>query len=273
MHCPKCGAPRTADDEFCTNCGRLLRKHSPVVGQPSGGEKIQRAPRRATLPLFAILAVVAVSAGLFAAYYIGRGGRVGSNAQSDLRQASPGSATVAKQVSRPWKEPQSQPGQPKQTTPVGAPSHLSTREREHQRQAMIDLRAIATSCQSYAVDNNHFPAVGRFDGGSLHWVDATRLSKFLVPDYIRQVPVTDPWGHEYRYALGADERSFALLCTGSDGILDQESLPSTFRETRCFENDLIWVTDTFRQLPKGPQHFCKQHHNVLGQAVAGENDS
>jgi hypothetical protein len=153
------------------------------------------------------------------------------------------------------------------------PSDPFAREYKLQRQAMADLREIATSCQSYAVDNNHFPAVGWLNGSSLHWVNATGLSKFLVPDYIRRVPVTDPWGHEYRYAIGADEKSFALICTGSDGILDQVSLPSDHRDTRCFENDIIWVTDGFKQIPKGPQHFCKRHHNVLRQTATGESDS
>jgi len=137
--------------------------------------------------------------------------------------------------------------------------------KARQKEAMGIVRSVATACQAYAKDNGHFPDTAQF--GHFPWVEVSCLSSIISPDYIHQVWAADPWGHVYWYTISKDKQSFAILCAGSDGIVQTSHIPSGHRGTQCLEDDIIWLNDQFQQCPEGPQRACPPEE--LGPAAQG----
>ena len=87
---------------------------------------------------------------------------------------------------------------------LAIPNLLNAIQRSKQKRTMSDLRAIATALESYAVDNNSYPDI---DG----------LTDVLIvplqPNYMRNVPTTDAWGHNTLYAkLDPATAPRAMVC-------------------------------------------------------------
>lgn len=73
--------------------------------------------------------------------------------------------------------------------------------------AMADIRIIATSAEAYAVDNDRYPAAEMKD-----------LWRKVVPNYVRRLPVADPWGHPYVYrSAGPHNQGYVIASAGADG--------------------------------------------------------
>src|SRR5687768_14126805 len=67
---------------------------------------------------------------------------------------------------------------------IAIPNLLNAIQRGKQKRTMADMRAIGTAVESYAVDNNQYPA-----GGS----PVSTIASVLEPRYIAQLVTTDAW--------------------------------------------------------------------------------
>ena len=119
---------------------------------------------------------------------------------------------------------------------------------------MSDMRAVATAIESYAVDNNYYPAAacnaGLFTTGFPG--TALGLSSFtnLQPTYIAQVPRQDGWGRFMRNALGNNSNDYRLESGGRDGATGSLNCGTT----TDFNDDIVYADGTFIQWPEGTQY-------------------
>jgi len=49
-----------------------------------------------------------------------------------------------------------------------------------------------------------------------------------------------------------------VICTGSDGSQEVESIPDAATPTTCFEADIIWTNGELMQYPEGDQSRCNK---------------
>lgn len=114
------------------------------------------------------------------------------------------------------------------------------------RRTMSDMRSVAAALESYAADNERYPAG---DYASL---------KETLKDYADDLPEKDIWGHAYAYSVSTDGQSYRLVSAGADSIFDWDSrrvtaadaaeeIATRYRER--LEDDIIVVNGEFLQLP------------------------
>jgi general secretion pathway protein G len=140
---------------------------------------------------------------------------------------------------------------------IAIPNLLSAIQRGRQKRAMGEVRSIATAAQAYATDAQIFPiGAGAFDAPT-----DTVLSD-LTPDYIKAIPITDPWNTPYQYSATSAGTDFGTASFGKDGAVDLANWGTisvnTFQpaDTGCFECDIVWFDDGFVIKPEGKQSKC-----------------
>ncbi len=78
---------------------------------------------------------------------------------------------------------------------------------------LMDMRAIQTVVEAYAIDYRKYPAASTL----------SELRPLVEPVYIHTLPLTDAWGTAYRYLPSQDGQSYRLISAGSDRVFDEES--------------------------------------------------
>ena len=142
---------------------------------------------------------------------------------------------------------------------IAIPNLLTAIQRAKQKRAMGEVRSIATAAQSYATDAQIYPVANNGTWGA---ANIAALASDLTPDYIKAIPNPDPWNQSYQYASAASGVDFGVASWGKGGVSDSITfttvVANTFvpRNTNCFENDIIWVDDTFVIKPEGKQAKC-----------------
>ncbi len=139
---------------------------------------------------------------------------------------------------------------------IAIPNLMSAIQRARQKRGMGDLRTMATTFSMYYLDTDHYPvAQTTFKGftGPVYWA--------VVPAYCKALPLYDSWQKPYGYASTSNGSDFGLVCTGSDGLFEDRGTIAVFANmqrttTHCFENDVVWVDDSFLILPDGKQKKC-----------------
>jgi len=148
-----------------------------------------------------------------------------------------------------------------------APQVIET-DVEKVRRALADLRTIGIVFQEYFVDTNQNPKPDASATvlGDFRFAPVDQLSSFPA-GYRSSLPTFDPWGFPYLY--GSDGRHWALICTGSDGRLDdpglvarrlQAALSSQWRQrpeqTHCFEDEIVVMDAHFLTWPANDTRTC-----------------
>jgi hypothetical protein len=115
-----------------------------------------------------------------------------------------------------------------------------------QEKTMSDMRAMATSCEAYAVDNNEYPA-GRIED----------MKRVVEPMYIKKLPLKDSWGYPYVYLVDAEKQNYWIISYGSDGRREENLYRSdgtpaeeSYEPTTREESDIIFSDGTFIRYPK-----------------------
>jgi type II secretion system protein G len=139
---------------------------------------------------------------------------------------------------------------------IAIPNLLSAIQRGKQKRAMGEVRSVATAAQSYATDAQTFPLA---NAGA--WDDGSGAAADLCPDYIKTIPSPDPWNNAYGYAADSIGGTFGVRSLGKDGAEEYafdavSSAGFTVHNTNCFENDIIWVDDSFVCKPEAKQRKC-----------------
>jgi type II secretion system protein G len=125
---------------------------------------------------------------------------------------------------------------------IAIPNLLNAIQRGRQKRTMADMRAVGTAVESYAVDNNRYPA-----GGSA----LSTIQSFIEPRYIAQVPLVDAWGGGFDYLSSpvASPQAYSVESYGKN--LANEA--TTVGSTSNFNNDIIFSQGLFTVYAEGSQ--------------------
>ncbi len=131
---------------------------------------------------------------------------------------------------------------------IAIPNFVRSTDLSRRRITMARLRSLATACEAYATDNNHYPKAWNVD----------ELRPLLTPTYIKEMPSEDGWEHRLRYETWTEEQDFdhyAVGSPGKDGTFERVSLkeykPGTVTES--FKADIVFANGNFVQYPDTTQ--------------------
>jgi type II secretion system protein G len=91
---------------------------------------------------------------------------------------------------------------------IAIPNLLNAIDRGKQKRSMADIRSIGTAVESYAIDNNYYPAAG--DIATL-----AAVATNVVPVYIRSMPIQDGWRNDFY--VSSTTTGYTLGSGGKDG--------------------------------------------------------
>jgi general secretion pathway protein G len=128
---------------------------------------------------------------------------------------------------------------------IAIPNLLNAIDRGKQKRTMADMSSIATAMESYAIDNNSYPAT---EG----WQPAGVLKGALEPVYIRTLPQVDGW--ENRILVLSDGTNYTIVSQGKDGALDGDWAGEfATGPTTAFTHDIVFQNGQFAKWPEGAQ--------------------
>jgi type II secretory pathway pseudopilin PulG len=128
---------------------------------------------------------------------------------------------------------------------IAIPNMTMAKNRASQKRTMADLRSIATACEAYATDKNQYPNATSVEG----------LRPLLSPTYMRDVPLKDGWGTDFRYEAWSRANeldSYAVGSAGKDKKFDHDVLHEygeTPSSTTQFDCDIVFSNGNFVQYP------------------------
>jgi general secretion pathway protein G len=121
---------------------------------------------------------------------------------------------------------------------IAIPNLLNAIDRGKQKRTMADMRSLGTAVESYAVDNNVYPAV------------ATAAALKTVVEagaYIKNMPTTDGWSNTF--VVDSITTQYTLYSTGKDGS-GTTCTPGT---TTTFADQICFINGQFLRYPAGSQ--------------------
>jgi type II secretory pathway pseudopilin PulG len=116
--------------------------------------------------------------------------------------------------------------------------NLSLQRRDQMRN-LANMRAIGTAIEAYAIDHNLYPP-----GNST----VMEIRQYLVPLYIKKIPVKDTWNNFFLYTSTQDGQSYTITSYGKDHKLDAGNYKGPI--TR-FTNDIRFSQGSFTAFPEG----------------------
>ncbi len=128
---------------------------------------------------------------------------------------------------------------------IAIPNLANSVMRGRQKATMADLRTLATVLNAYAVDYARYPGPGG------RWVDVEVIASELSPTYIKTMPLTDGWGHPFRYFK--NDSGFLLVSPGADGSLERDwsFVQNPIGVVNDFDADIVYGNGDFVQWPEG----------------------
>ncbi len=120
---------------------------------------------------------------------------------------------------------------------IAIPNLLNAIDRGKQKRSMADVRSIGTAVEEFSIDNDRYPTAANFE----------ELEPQIEGKYLRQVPNLDGWGNPF--LLESEERSYTLISTGKNGVVDGCEEGKTMR----FDADICFRNGKFTQWPEGQQ--------------------
>ena len=139
---------------------------------------------------------------------------------------------------------------------VVIPNLLIAMDRSRQKRTMADIRAVATAWEArseitksywdFRVSaNGKMPAQVR--------ISPSELESVLAPTYIKTLPHTDGWGHEFQFAISDFDESghagsYTIRALGSDGRPDRMAARGA---TTKLTDDIVYSDGAYIQYPEG----------------------
>jgi general secretion pathway protein G len=121
---------------------------------------------------------------------------------------------------------------------IAIPNLLNAIDRGKQKRTMADMRTVGTAVESYAVDNNIYPAAN----------SAATLASLVAPIYVKTMPTHDGWNNTFRVESGGT--TYTIYSFGKDGN-SQGCVAGT--ATTLFNQDICFSSGHFSQYPQGTQ--------------------
>jgi general secretion pathway protein G len=137
---------------------------------------------------------------------------------------------------------------------IAIPNLLNAVQRGKQKRSMSDMRTMATAIESYAVDNNFYPAATCPSQSITTGTTMTDTSlSLLSPTYIVNPVRKDGWDHFFFYGVDttSNAQAYGLLSGGRNGVLEGSPACTT---TTDFNADIIYSNGGFVQFPQGAQN-------------------
>lgn len=136
---------------------------------------------------------------------------------------------------------------------IAIPNLLNAIQRAKQRRSMGDIRTTATAIEAYAVDLNRYPPAGGYTipTGVLPSVTLGKISNYVSPTYVKQVPLSDGWNSWFMGSTDSSGSLYALASAGRDGSYKKAT--SLLGPTTDFNADIVYVNGSFVQWPEGVQ--------------------
>jgi type II secretion system protein G len=125
---------------------------------------------------------------------------------------------------------------------IAIPNLLNAIQRGKQKRTMADMRAIGTAVESYAVDNNLYPAGGSAVSG---------INAAVQPRYIARLPQVDAWQRSFDYesSPAGNAQKYSIESYGKNGVAETIAVGST----TDFNNDILFSQGIFIEFPEGSQ--------------------
>ena len=121
---------------------------------------------------------------------------------------------------------------------IAIPNLLNAIDRGKQKRTMADMRSLGTAVESYAVDNNVYPAV----------TTAAALKTIVeVGAYIKNMPLADGWNNTFQVASISTE--YTLYSFGKDNA----GTTCTTGQTTTFADQICFINGQFLRYPAGSQ--------------------
>ncbi len=127
---------------------------------------------------------------------------------------------------------------------IAIPNLLNAIQRGKQKRTMSDLRTVATSNESYAIDNNFYAARPSTAAN----VSVLKLS--LEPTYIKKLPLTDGWANQMKYWCDTLGSEYTVVSYAKDGAATGPASGAT----TDFRHDIVFSTGSFVTWPEGTQN-------------------
>ncbi len=124
---------------------------------------------------------------------------------------------------------------------IAIPNLLNAIDRGKQKRTMADLRSIGTAVESYAIDNNYYPAAT-----DIATLGAAATS--VVPIYIKTMPLQDGWRHDFY--VNSTTTGYTLASGGKDGGGITGWVGGA---TTDFNAPIVFTAGQFSQWPEGVQ--------------------
>ena len=122
---------------------------------------------------------------------------------------------------------------------IAIPNLLNAIDRGKQKRTMADMRSIGTAVESYAVDNNVYPAVNTI---------AALQTIVEAGAYIKNMPAADGWSNTFGVTSATNE--YTLLSTGKDTANTSSCATGT---TKVFSDEICFINGQFLRYPAGSQ--------------------
>jgi hypothetical protein len=131
-----------------------------------------------------------------------------------------------------------------------------------QKQALGEMRNIGTALFAWLTDQDPKPSGddrrgkdADIDLGAIPVISHADLAKLLVPLYLAQLPVNDPWGKPYEFRLNRDNLGgvpvMAIRSAGKDGTFSGTVYTMESFAISDQDQDLVWVDGFFARWPEG----------------------
>jgi len=121
---------------------------------------------------------------------------------------------------------------------IAIPNLLNAIDRGKQKRTMADMRSIGTAVESYAVDNNVYPAVSAI---------AALQTIVQAGAYMKNMPVADGWNNGFIVASTTVE--YTINSVGKDNI----DGTCAAAQTTTFNDQICFIGGQFLRYPAGSQ--------------------
>src|SRR5262249_2808195 len=127
-----------------------------------------------------------------------------------------------------------------------------------QKATIAEIRNTGTAMFSWLTDQVGAAAAGasttQVDLRDYPPITAADLATILVPQYLKEVPTSDRWGHPYDYALNVSNpharEVMAIRSTGKDGVAEGNVYTVTSFDPEDQDQDIVWVDGFFVRWPQ-----------------------
>lgn len=139
-----------------------------------------------------------------------------------------------------------------------APGLLQALHQNPQKATIADIRNTGTAMFAWLTDQVGAAAAGasttQVDLRDYPPITQADLATILVPEYIREVPAADGWGHPFEYALNVSnplaKEIMAIRSTGKDGVAEGDVYTITSFEPEDTDQDIVWADGFFIRWPQ-----------------------